>query len=261
MTQKLILPINKTRVTAGYRNEEYRKKFGYVHYGVDWTDQLRADTRLWGSGNGEVVAAGFDGAAFGNVVVCIYRNCELITGKVADLTVRMAHLASIRVKKGDKVTKDTVLGHYGNTGNSTGAHLHLEVDTDVKYPCYTAGIARDGEIIKRGSDRTIINPNQALYVKTSVPDSQSMLRADSTYSVASDIGYKVFDDTESVEYYKKPAGSFTSLVEALKSIGVDSSFGNRGKIAVANGIVVYTGTASQNDAMLSKLMAGKLIKA
>ncbi len=41
MAQKLILPINKLRITAGYKNANYRKEFGYNHYGVDYTDQAR----------------------------------------------------------------------------------------------------------------------------------------------------------------------------------------------------------------------------
>ncbi len=38
-----------------------------------------------------------------------------------------AHLSKINVKQGDAVTMDTVIGHVGSTGRSTGAHLHLEV--------------------------------------------------------------------------------------------------------------------------------------
>ena len=63
-----------------------------------------------------------------------------------------------------------------------------------------------------------------------------------------------------VQYYPKCASSYTSLVEALKSIGVDSSKANRTKIAAANGISNYTGTASQNNTLLDKLKAGKLVK-
>ncbi len=40
------------------------------------------------------------------------------------------------MKAGQKITKDTRLGLYGNTGASTGDHLHIEIDTDTKYPNY-----------------------------------------------------------------------------------------------------------------------------
>ena len=62
-------------------------------------------------------------------------------------------------------------------------------------------------------------------------------------------------------YYKKYTGDSDSIVSALNSIGVDSSYKNREKIAKANGISGYSGTASQNTKMLSLLKQGKLKKA
>lgn len=67
--------------------------------------------------------------------------------------------------------------------------------------------------------------------------------------------------SSSVSYYAKYTGSTNSIVDALKSIGVDSSYSNRKKIAEANGITNYTGTSSQNIQMLNLLKQGKLIKA
>ena len=61
-------------------------------------------------------------------------------------------------------------------------------------------------------------------------------------------------------YYKKYNGSSVSLVDALKAIGVDSSLSNRKKIAKANGISNYSGTASQNTKLLNLLKQGKLKK-
>lgn len=60
-------------------------------------------------------------------------------------------------------------------------------------------------------------------------------------------------------YYKKFSNS--SLVDGLKSIGVDSSFNNRKKIAKANGISNYEGTASQNTKLCNLAKQGKLKKA
>ena len=63
-------------------------------------------------------------------------------------------------------------------------------------------------------------------------------------------------------YYPKYTGSSTSLVDALKAVGVsDTSLANRKKIAAANGISNYTGTSAQNTQLLSLLKSGKLIKA
>lgn len=51
-----------------------------------------------------------------------------------------------------------------------------------------------------------------------------------------------------------------SIVDGLKSIGVDSSFAHRQRIAVANSIANYKGTAPQNDKLVSLGKKGKLIK-
>lgn len=63
----------------------------------------------------------------------------------------------------------------------------------------------------------------------------------------------------SASYY--PAFSGCSIVDGLKRIGVDSSFSNRKRIAQANGISNYTGTAQQNDTLCSLAKKGKLKKA
>lgn len=61
-------------------------------------------------------------------------------------------------------------------------------------------------------------------------------------------------------YYPKCTSNHTSIVNALKSINVDSSFSNRKKIANKNGIKLYIGTASQNNKLLSLLKNGELKK-
>jgi hypothetical protein len=62
------------------------------------------------------------------------------------------------------------------------------------------------------------------------------------------------------KYFPKCSSSYTSIVDALKSIGVDSSYAYRKKIAAANNIANYSGTATQNSNMLKLLKAGTLIK-
>ena len=51
-----------------------------------------------------------------------------------------------------------------------------------------------------------------------------------------------------------------TLIDSLNKIGVDSSFKFRKKIAAANGIEDYAGTAEQNLLMLRLLNEGKLVK-
>lgn len=79
-------------------------------------------------------------------------------------------------------------------------------------------------------------------------------------------GYIYLPLTERVElhtskYYSPCASKETSIVDALKSINVDSSKSNRKKIAKANSIKNYCGLPSQNKQMLNLLKQGKLKKA
>ena len=65
-------------------------------------------------------------------------------------------------------------------------------------------------------------------------------------------------------YFPKYSGKSNSLVDALKSLGINSALSYRGKIAQANGIVkksaLYIGLKSHNEKMLNLLKQGKLIK-
>lgn len=64
-----------------------------------------------------------------------------------------------------------------------------------------------------------------------------------------------------VQYYPKYTGTTTSIVTALKSVGEnDTSFEHRKKIAGANGIKLYVGTANQNTSLLKLLKQGQLVK-
>ncbi len=64
----------------------------------------------------------------------------------------------------------------------------------------------------------------------------------------------------SANYFAKYCGTSGSIVTALKAVGEDSSYLYRRKIAAANGIENYSGTADQNVALLLRLKQGKLIK-
>ena len=145
--QKLTLPLNNAMMQAGYKSEMYRKEWGWKHYGVDLTDTKSRD--LYALGDGTVIAAGQDGetltgpkSRLGNVLVIVYRDVELHDGTVMNLACRMYHLERIAVKVGQTVTRDTVVGQYGNTGaNTTGAHLHIELDKDINWPTLAPGVS------------------------------------------------------------------------------------------------------------------------
>lgn len=62
-------------------------------------------------------------------------------------------------------------------------------------------------------------------------------------------------------FYPAYTGYSISIVYALHSMGIDASMANRKKIAKANNITGYRGTAAQNQKLLKLLKEGKLIKA
>lgn len=191
--QKLILPINKCRVTAGYKNARYKKEFGFNHYGLDMTDEGRGkDYTVWGCGVGTVLEAGFDNKT-GHTVVIRYNNCILADGTVRDVIQRAWHFDKLFVKKGQKITKDTRIGNYGDTGTyAEGKHLHIEFDKDFQYPTYSPSFAGHTSIIKAGIDSTL-NPTSVLYVKKSAPDYQSVIgSAQSSCWTQSDIQFKQY---------------------------------------------------------------------
>lgn len=66
--------------------------------------------------------------------------------------------------------------------------------------------------------------------------------------------------TKPVTYFARYTGKSTSLVDALKSLKIDSSLEYRKKIASANKISGYSGSATHNNKMLNLLKQGKLIK-
>ena len=157
MSQRLILPLTKTFVTASYKIPEYRKYFGWDHYGYDLTGTSR---EILACGNGTVVAAGQDGSTktgqysrLGNVIVIVYKDVLCNDGNVRNLTCRMYHLDSIIVKVGENVKQGDIIGIYGNTGaNTTGAHLHIEFDSDINYPTLAYGVSIGGNVINRKED-------------------------------------------------------------------------------------------------------------
>lgn len=83
-------------------------------------------------------------------------------------------------------------------------------------------------------------------------------RVDMNYLYAELGGKKGGSTTSSSGSSTSSSGTYTgtSIVDYLKSIGQDSSFANRKKLAAANGISNYTGTASQNTQLLNKLRGG-----
>ena len=196
MSQKLTLPLDDLRVTAAYKTPAYLQYWGFHHYGYDCTSPIN---QVLACGDGEVVAAGQDGAAqtgptsrLGNVLVIVYKDVLCNDGKTRNLSCRMYHLAKILVSVGDRVTRGQQVAVYGNTGaNTTGAHLHIEFDGDIKFPTLAYGVSVGGNVI---NTRTEYEKAGGLVDSTVDPDAvwfigecQKMSAASSSWTDESDI--------------------------------------------------------------------------
>ena len=73
-------------------------------------------------------------------------------------------------------------------------------------------------------------------------------------------GKEPAESVPNVEYYPQYMGNTRSLVDALKAVQVNSSYSHRKKIAKANKIAGYIGTAQQNGKLLALLKQGELVK-
>ena len=67
--------------------------------------------------------------------------------------------------------------------------------------------------------------------------------------------------TDYIEYYPQYKGASYSIVDVLKTLGeTDTSFTHRKQIALANGFLIYLGTASENTKLIKLAKQGALIK-
>ena len=98
----------------GYRPHPVTGRYR-LHEGID----LRAatGTRVYASQAGKVIFSGRKGG-YGKLVGIEHEN---------DFTTWYGHLSRIRVKTGQWVSQGKVIGLSGNTGISTGPHLHFEI--------------------------------------------------------------------------------------------------------------------------------------
>ena len=104
------------RISSGY---SYRihpiYKINKFHYGMDFVAPV--GTPVYATADGIVEMAGKN-LGYGNYV-------KINHGY--DYETAYGHLNSIGVRKGQKVVRGQIIGTVGNTGISTGDHLHYEV--------------------------------------------------------------------------------------------------------------------------------------
>lgn len=112
-------PLKSIKVTSpyGYRRDPFTGKLSW-HNGLD----LRAKNEpAYSMMEGIVEKIGYDS-----------RSGNYVTLKHGNYHVSYCHLSSVIVGKGERVFSGTIVGVTGNTGRSTGCHLHLTCKKDGK---------------------------------------------------------------------------------------------------------------------------------
>lgn len=90
-----------------------------MHWGLDFTADVGTD--VYSTGDGIVEKVEVNSWGYGR---------EIVIDHGFGYKTRYAHLSSFLVKKGDTVSRGDLIGLVGNSGKSTGPHLHYEVEKD-----------------------------------------------------------------------------------------------------------------------------------
>ncbi|MFD7429502.1 M23 family metallopeptidase [Streptomyces sp. NPDC059818] len=117
-------PVRHYQLSASFGNDGSR--WSHKHSGQDFAVPI--GTKVEAAHKGTIVKAGpnggGDGPAYGNAVVIKHSN-----GTYS----QYAHLSKIDVRIGQHVDKGQKIALSGNTGNSSGPHLHFEIRTTANY--------------------------------------------------------------------------------------------------------------------------------
>lgn len=119
-------PTSTGRMSSNYG---WRKLFGKDNFHAAVDISMPTGTPVYATAPGYVAHISTKGSG-GNQIMLWHE----INGKV--YTSYYAHLSSFNVSVGSIVTKDTVIAKSGNTGTSTGPHLHFGIATGKWYSDY-----------------------------------------------------------------------------------------------------------------------------
>jgi len=113
----LIIPARgKISSKFGKRIDPVSKKGYNYHKGIDISAPI--GTPVYAAAEGIVIKSEYVKNGYGNLIIIKHRD---------NLFTYYGHLSKIIAKSGDRVSQSEVIGKVGNTGRSTGPHLHFEV--------------------------------------------------------------------------------------------------------------------------------------
>ena len=104
-------------LAAGYTlTSGYGWRWGRLHAGVDYA--IPVGTPVYAATSGLIDYIGYDGDGYGN-----FMDIKSPEGVIT----RYAHLDQVKASQGQQVTVGQQIADSGNTGSSTGPHLHFEI--------------------------------------------------------------------------------------------------------------------------------------
>ena len=109
------MPLSMPVQSAFRYTSNFGARWGRKHEGIDMAAPV--GTPVYATGDGTVIFAGWQ-RGYGNVIKIQH---ELGT------ETRYGHLSKLHVRAGQQVSRGARIGDMGNTGRSTGPHLHYEV--------------------------------------------------------------------------------------------------------------------------------------
>lgn len=247
------LGMETIRVTQSYTGTTSHKKHwykskDYADYPIDLAGAGSGQSAFFAPVDMEVVAIKGKGNSMTNTIWLKSVNKVKTPSGNFKVFIALTHWndndsAIKKLKVGTIVKKDSIICYEGIDG-AIANHLHVV--------CGNADKSCGNGLIRNGNGAWVSNghclkPEKVFYI-------------DKDFSKVVDTKDINFIDKPTIEYYQKCSSKYISIVDALKSIGVNSSFSNRSKIAKSNSIKGYIGLGSQNSKMLELLKQGKLIK-
>lgn len=101
---------------GGYMTSGYGERWNSFHKGIDIAKDIGEE--VFSAMEGEVIYADYNKGGYGNLIIIEHEE---------NISTYYAHLSKFSVKVGDKVREGDLIGYVGNTGFSTGPHLHFEL--------------------------------------------------------------------------------------------------------------------------------------
>ncbi|SDY37781.1 M23 family metallopeptidase [Bacillus sp. 166amftsu] len=111
---KFIYPTDTTRVTSGFRGNRPD------HHGIDLAEA--GDHPIYAAASGQV-SSSYPSSSYGECIMIVHT----IDGVTWETVYAHMRSGSRTVKAGDYVTQGQTIGVMGNTGQSSGQHLHFEL--------------------------------------------------------------------------------------------------------------------------------------